>query len=78
MKYQNTLFDSRCVIFGANTETTPQIAPPSNFRSQAIYYSSETDTNVEFEDEIASFLSKLFWILEKNRQERSREKVNHV
>lgn len=76
VKYQSTLFDSRCIVFGANTEESPlQITPPSNFRSQPIYYASETDPNPGLEDEINDFISKLFWILEHKRLERSREKV---
>ncbi len=75
VKYQSTIYDSRCIIFGANTEHTLQITPPSNFRSQPIYYAAETDANVEMEDEVTDFLMKLFWILERKRVERSREKV---
>lgn len=76
VKYQSTLYDSRCVIFNANTEDTMQITPPSNFRSQAIYYASETDPNVEIESQVTEFLSSLFWILESKRMEKSREKVS--
>lgn len=75
MKYQSTLYDSRCIIFGANTEATLQITPPSNFRSQAIYFTSEIDQNPELEENTAEFLSTLFWILESKRMERRREKV---
>lgn len=79
VKYQSTLFDSRCIIFGANTPESPlQITPPSNFRSQPIYYASETDPNLGLEEEINEFISKLFWILEHKRLERSREKVCYI
>lgn len=78
VKYQSTLYDSRCIVFGANTENTLQITPPSNFRSQAIYYASETEPNVELENQLSEFLSALFWILESKRMERSREKVSIV
>lgn len=76
VKYQSTLYDSRCIIFNANTEDTLQITPPSNFRSQAIYYASESDPNVDLENQVTEFLSSLFWILESKRMERSREKVH--
>ena len=75
VKYQSTLYDSRCIIFGANTVDTIQVTVPSNFRSQPIYYSSETESNADLETQLSEFLSSLFWILESKRLERSREKV---
>lgn len=65
-------------MFGANTENTLQITPPTNFRSPAIYYASETEPNVELENQFSEFLSALFWILESKRLERSREKVSTI
>lgn len=77
VKYQSTLYDSRCVIFGANTEGTLRVTVPSNFRSQPIYYTSETEPNSDLETQLSEFLSSLFWILESKRLERSREKVGN-
>lgn len=78
VKYQSTLYDSRCVVFGVNTIDTVHLTPPSNFKSIPLYYSSETEANLELESQISEFVSALFWILESKRLERAKEKIEKV
>lgn len=92
VKYTNTLFDSRCVLFGpSNLKSEIQIdddtkitkkledlyTPPTNFKSRAFFY-PENDVCCNLENNITEFISALFWILESKRLERSKEKVEKV
>ncbi|KAF6213902.1 hypothetical protein GE061_011627 [Apolygus lucorum] len=79
VRYNSTLYDTRCVIFGVNDgESTPSYTPPSNFKSRALYFASDGDESAGLEDQISEYISSLFWVLESKRHERSREKIDKV
>nr|XP_018912061.1 PREDICTED: protein brunelleschi [Bemisia tabaci]XP_018912062.1 PREDICTED: protein brunelleschi [Bemisia tabaci]XP_018912063.1 PREDICTED: protein brunelleschi [Bemisia tabaci] len=78
VKYQSTIIDSRCIMFGVNTPATPECSIPANFKSQALYFPSDIDGNGELDDNITEFILGLFWILESKRLERCREKIDRV
>lgn len=75
VKYQSTLYDSRCIIFGVNAPNSPELSTPSNFKSRDIYYASDNDPNPSIEMHLNEFLSSLFWVLDAKRLEKSKEKV---
>lgn len=93
VKYTNTLFDSRCILFGPNSvngkiqeddidelpigKLEDLFTPPTNFKSRAFFY-PEHDTCINLENNINEFINALFWILESKRLERSKEKVDKV
>lgn len=77
VRYNTTLYDSRCIMFGVNDgENTPSFNPPSNFKSRALYFATDGDESASLEDHMTEYLSSLFWVLESKRHERSREKVS--
>jgi len=75
VKYQSTLYDSRCIIFGVNAPNSPELSTPSNFKSRDVYYASDNDPNPSIEMHLNEFLSSLFWVLDAKRLEKSKEKV---
>lgn len=75
VKYQSTLYDSRCIIFGVNAPNCPEFSTPSNFKSRDVYYSSDNDPNPSIEMHLNDFLSSMFWVLDAKRLEKSKEKV---
>ncbi|XP_075217129.1 trafficking protein particle complex subunit brun isoform X2 [Lycorma delicatula] len=79
VKYTNTLYDSRCIILGVNgnPDETPLPTPP-NFKSQALFYNSDSDFGTQLESQLTEFLNSLFWVLESKRHERCREKIDRV
>ncbi|KAL1123080.1 hypothetical protein AAG570_002168 [Ranatra chinensis] len=79
VKYTQTLYDSRCVVFGVNDgPDTPVFSTPSNFKSQALFFASDGEESASLEENLSEFLSSLFWVLESKRHERSREKIERV
>ncbi|XP_050428976.1 protein brunelleschi [Adelges cooleyi] len=76
VKYQSTLYDSRCFIFGVNAPNCPEFSTPSNFKSRDVYYSSDNDPNPSVEMHLNEFLSSLFWVLDAKRLEKSKEKLD--
>ncbi|XP_062549215.1 protein brunelleschi [Armigeres subalbatus] len=93
VKYTNTLFDSRCLLFGPSTEELHKIAngleekkdptiencfqTPSNFKSRAFSY-PENDPCSNLETKISEFITSLYYILELKRLEKTREKIDKV
>ncbi|KAJ8925963.1 hypothetical protein NQ315_009816 [Exocentrus adspersus] len=92
VKYNTTLFDSTCILFGLTKETTPEpegsidstsettletFTTPSNFKTRALFY-DETSPCVDLETQLNEFINSLFWVLESKRLERSREKLERV
>lgn len=81
VKYSNTLYDSRAILFGPIESEIPNEPPngfttPSNFKTRALFYADETCPDLEAQ--ISECLNSLFWILESKRLKRSREKVDRV
>ncbi|XP_026821894.1 protein brunelleschi [Rhopalosiphum maidis] len=76
VKYQSTLYDSRCIIFGVNAPNSPELSTPSNFKSRDVYYASDNDPNPSIEMHLNEFLSSLFWVLDAKRLEKSKEKLD--
>lgn len=75
VKYNSTLYDSRCIVVGVNDgPDNPSFPTPSNFKSRAIFYASDVEME-SLESHVSEFLSTLFWVLESKRHERCREKV---
>lgn len=93
VKYTNTLFDSRCLLFGPSRDELQKIAnnleekkdatiencfqTPSNFKSRAFFY-PENDPCSNLETKISEFITSLYYILELKRLEKSREKIDKV
>ncbi|KXJ79652.1 hypothetical protein RP20_CCG000124 [Aedes albopictus] len=93
VKYTNTLFDSRCLLFGPSVEELQRIAggleekkdatiencfqTPSNFKSRAFCY-PENDPCSNLETKISEFITSLYYILELKRLEKTREKIDKV
>lgn len=75
VKYQSTLYDSRCIIFGVNAPNCPELSTPSNFKSRDVYYANDNDPNPSIEMHLNEFLLSLFWVLDAKRLEKSKEKV---
>ncbi|CAB0008431.1 unnamed protein product [Nesidiocoris tenuis] len=91
VRYNSTLYDTRCIMYGALVENQPSseseggqlptvaYTPPSNFKSRGVYFGNEADPeSPALEDLISEFISSLFWVLESKRHERSREKIDKV
>jgi len=78
VKYQSTLYDSRCIIFGVNASNCPDFSTPSNFKSRDVYYASDSDPNPSIEMHLNEFLLSLFWVLDAKRLEKSKEKVHFI
>ncbi|KAL6435603.1 hypothetical protein ACFW04_005506 [Cataglyphis niger] len=81
VKYSNTLYDSRAILFGplesnGRHEPPPGCTTPNNFKTRAVFYADETCPDLE--TQTAEYLNFLFWILESKRLERSREKIDRV
>ncbi|XP_058454101.1 protein brunelleschi [Malaya genurostris] len=93
VKYTNTLFDSRCLLFGPASEELHKMVnsleekkdptiescfqTPSNFKSRAFFY-PENDSCSNLETKISEFITSLYYILELKRLEKTREKVDKV
>uniref|UniRef100_A0A1S4J791 Uncharacterized protein n=2 Tax=Culex quinquefasciatus TaxID=7176 RepID=A0A1S4J791_CULQU len=93
VKYTNTLFDSRCLLFGPSSDElhkmqgTAEVGEkssiegcfqtPSNFKSRAFFY-PEYDPCSNLETKISEFITSLYYILELKRMEKTREKVDKV
>lgn len=93
VKYTNTLFDSRCLLFGPSLEELHNVASgleekkdatiescfqtPSNFKSRAFFY-PENDQCSNLETKISEFITSLYYILELKRMEKTREKIDKV
>ncbi|KAF7271855.1 hypothetical protein GWI33_015332 [Rhynchophorus ferrugineus] len=81
VKYNATLYDSRCILFGpAGSIDDPEkehFTTPSNFKTRALFY-DELSVCADLEQQITEFISALFWVLESKRLERSREKLERV
>lgn len=71
MKYNSTLYDSLCIVFG----NKPEFVRPSNFKSRRAFYASEHDFNPSIEDHMMQLLTSLVWSLEDERLTKTNEKV---
>ncbi|XP_055539117.1 protein brunelleschi [Wyeomyia smithii] len=93
VKYTNTLFDSRCLLFGPAFEELHKLSSaledkkdptiencfqtPSNFKSRAFFY-PENDSCSNLETKISEFITSLYYILELKRLEKTHEKIDKV
>lgn len=77
VKYSNTLYDSRSILFGPmeSENLEEEFKPPDNFKTRAFFY-KENDSCADLDGHITEFANSLFYILESKRLERSREKVD--
>ncbi|XP_063989770.1 protein brunelleschi [Diachasmimorpha longicaudata] len=81
VKYMSTLYDSRAILFGPLEspmihEPPKDFTTPSNCKTRAAFYSDEQCPSLE--SQVIDCLNSLFWILEAQRLERSREKIDRV
>ncbi|XP_011499919.1 PREDICTED: protein brunelleschi isoform X2 [Ceratosolen solmsi marchali] len=81
VKYVQTLYDSRAILFGPIpsenlNEPPPSFTTPHNFKTVGIFYADDLCPNLEIQ--MSQCFNSLFWILESKRLERSREKIDKV
>ncbi|XP_071494915.1 trafficking protein particle complex subunit 9-like [Diadema antillarum] len=71
--YRNTLFDSRCFVFGMSKDSLQDSA--SGIRPDAVYYNSIEDCE-QLEDDVKDFAAALFWVLESKRLDKMNSNRN--
>lgn len=81
VKYVQTLYDSRAILFGPvtseNINEPPQsFTTPHNFKTVGVFYGDETCSGLEAQ--MSECLNSIFYILESKRLKCSREKIDKV
>lgn len=70
-KYSNTLYDSRCFIFGMQKEEAEKTSygvPPG------VFFFDNAEDCEQLEDRVKDFAASLFWVLESKRLERVKDR----
>ncbi|XP_070534446.1 trafficking protein particle complex subunit 9-like [Ptychodera flava] len=71
--YKNTLYNSRCMVFGNTGGGTNEQSQPQQGRPDFVFYQSFEDC-VKLEDQVREFAASLFWVLESKRLDKSSDK----
>ncbi|ESO85285.1 hypothetical protein LOTGIDRAFT_130513 [Lottia gigantea] len=74
--YANTIYNSRLIVFGMNTDGTPFLNENTNLNSIVFY--PDLDSAKDLEERLREFVTSLFYVLEGKRLDRSFERADRL